>query len=114
VSLKEETEAQESARAAGGKMDSKDSQAPKTPTTPTSTGSDPASDAAARLHRPIMQSMPDTRAQSFDEIYGPPENFLEIEVSPPLPSRLPGGPYDSSAPWKNCAALTRPASLRHV
>jgi sorting nexin-3/12 len=24
-----------------------------------------------------------TRAQSFDEIYGPPENFLEVEVSPP-------------------------------
>jgi hypothetical protein len=32
-------------------------------------------------HRPILQSMPDTRHQSFDEIYGPPENFLEIEVS---------------------------------
>ena len=31
-------------------------------------------------HRPIMQSLPDTRQQSFDEIYGPPENFLEIEV----------------------------------
>lgn len=32
-----------------------------------------------------MQSMPDTRSQSFDELYGPPENFLEIEVnrSPP-------------------------------
>jgi sorting nexin-3/12 len=28
-----------------------------------------------------MQAMPDTRQQSFDEIYGPPENFLEIEVS---------------------------------
>lgn len=27
-----------------------------------------------------MQAMPDTRQQSFDEIYGPPENFLEIEV----------------------------------
>ena len=27
-----------------------------------------------------MQSLPDTRQQSFDEIYGPPENFLEIEV----------------------------------
>ncbi|KAF3065398.1 hypothetical protein CFAM422_009859 [Trichoderma lentiforme] len=35
------------------------------------------------LHRPIMQSMPDTRQQSFDEIYGPPENFLEIEVRNP-------------------------------
>lgn len=33
------------------------------------------------LHRPIMQAMPDTRQQSFDEIYGAPENFLEIEVS---------------------------------
>lgn len=27
-----------------------------------------------------MSSLPDTRTQSFDEIYGPPENFLEIEV----------------------------------
>lgn len=27
-----------------------------------------------------MQSMPDARLQSYDEIYGPPENFLEIEV----------------------------------
>ena len=28
-----------------------------------------------------MQSIPDARQQTFDEIYGPPENFLEIEVS---------------------------------
>ena len=28
-----------------------------------------------------MQAMPDSRSQSFEEIYGPPENFLEIEVS---------------------------------
>lgn len=27
-----------------------------------------------------MQAMPDNRQQSFDEIYGAPENFLEIEV----------------------------------
>lgn len=31
-----------------------------------------------------MSSLPDTRQQSFDEIYGPPENFLEIEVCFPL------------------------------
>jgi len=30
-----------------------------------------------------MQAMPETRQQSFDEIYGPPENFLEIEVKDP-------------------------------
>jgi hypothetical protein len=30
-----------------------------------------------------MQAMPDARQQSFEEIYGPPENFLEIEVSIP-------------------------------
>jgi hypothetical protein len=30
-----------------------------------------------------MQAMPDSRQQSFEEIYGPPENFLEIEVCPP-------------------------------
>ncbi|KAK2673021.1 Phox homology [Fusarium oxysporum f. sp. vasinfectum] len=34
----------------------------------------------SQFHRPILQSMPDTRQQSFDEIYGPPENFLEIET----------------------------------
>lgn len=27
-----------------------------------------------------MQSLPDARQQTFEEIYGPPENFLEIEV----------------------------------
>jgi hypothetical protein len=30
-----------------------------------------------------MQSIPDSRSQTFEEIYGPPENFLEIEVSHP-------------------------------
>jgi hypothetical protein len=53
---------------------------PTSPTSPTAS----AAAAAARLHRPIMQSLPDTRQQSFDEIYGPPENFLEIEVRQPL------------------------------
>ena len=33
-----------------------------------------------------MQAMPDARQQSFEEIYGPPENFLEIEVSSAIPS----------------------------
>lgn len=28
-----------------------------------------------------MQSVPESRQQTFEEIYGPPENFLEIEVS---------------------------------
>ncbi|KAJ6442392.1 major facilitator superfamily transporter protein [Purpureocillium lavendulum] len=42
-----------------------------------------ASPPSPNLHRPIMQAMPDTRQQSFDEIYGPPENFLEIEVRNP-------------------------------
>src|SRR5271169_4704839 len=28
-----------------------------------------------------MQAMPDARQQSFEEIYGPPEHFLEIEVT---------------------------------
>ena len=53
------------------------------PTSPTSPTSSEAAAAAARLHRPILQSLPDTRQQSFDEIYGPPENFLEIEVRKP-------------------------------
>ncbi|KAM7205676.1 hypothetical protein V8F33_001002, partial [Rhypophila sp. PSN 637] len=55
---------------------------PTSPTSPTDKAAAAAA-AAARLHRPIMQSMPDTRQQSFDEIYGPPENFLEIEVRNP-------------------------------
>lgn len=28
-----------------------------------------------------MQAVPESRQQTFEEIYGPPENFLEIEVS---------------------------------
>ena len=57
----------------------------KSPTSPPLSPSsmEQAQAAAARLHRPILQSMPDTRQQSFDEIYGPPENFLEIEVRSP-------------------------------
>ena len=39
-----------------------------------------------------MQALPDARQQSFEEIYGPPENFLEIEVRghnlSPLPAFL--------------------------
>ncbi len=35
-----------------------------------------------------MQAMPDARQQSFEEIYGPPENFLEIEVCVASPSML--------------------------
>ncbi|KAF7558517.1 hypothetical protein G7046_g5642 [Stylonectria norvegica] len=46
-------------------------------------GPEPSSPGSRDLHRPILQSMPDTRQQSFDEIYGPPENFLEIEVRNP-------------------------------
>lgn len=28
----------------------------------------------------IMQAVPESRQQTFEELYGPPENFLEIEV----------------------------------
>jgi hypothetical protein len=43
------------------------------------------------INTATMQAMPDARQQSFEEIYGPPENFLEIEV------RAPRSP-DSSIP----------------
>ncbi|KAF1983752.1 Phox-like protein [Aulographum hederae CBS 113979] len=33
-----------------------------------------------------MQSLPDSRQQSYEEIYGAPENFLEIEVRNPQTS----------------------------
>ena len=59
-------------------------------TPPLSSPSSPSSPSSATQqqqqqmhHRPLLQSMPDTRTQSFDEIYGPPENFLEIEVRSP-------------------------------
>ena len=44
-----------------------------------------------------MQALPESRTQTFEEIYGPPENFLEIEVriSPLLPAQ--GKPHRSCA-----------------
>jgi sorting nexin-3/12 len=36
-----------------------------------------------------MQSLPDARTQSFEELYGPPENFLEIEVSATRRAEVP-------------------------
>jgi hypothetical protein len=50
-----------------------------------------------------MQAMPDSRQQSFEEIYGPPENFLEIEVSSQSPSPAPnrGLPPLSLSPKNN-------------
>ncbi|KAK2600944.1 hypothetical protein N8I77_010438 [Diaporthe amygdali] len=56
------------------------------PLSPTSPGPTTPKGPISRFQKPIMQSMsslPDTRQQSFDEIYGPPENFLEIEVRNP-------------------------------
>ncbi|KAM3545494.1 hypothetical protein ARSEF1564_001656 [Beauveria bassiana] len=53
---------------------------PSTSSPPAGTSPPPKS---PDLHRPIMQALPDHRQQSFDEIYGPPENFLEIEVRNP-------------------------------
>ncbi|KAM0325095.1 hypothetical protein ACHAQA_007634 [Verticillium albo-atrum] len=46
-------------------------------------GAESPSSPTSPFHRPILQAMPDNRQQSFDEIYGPPENFLEIEVRNP-------------------------------
>ncbi|KAL8627915.1 hypothetical protein Q9189_006366 [Teloschistes chrysophthalmus] len=40
-----------------------------------------------------MQAMPDARQQSFEEIYGPPENFLEIEVKNPQTHGTQRGMY---------------------
>jgi len=39
-----------------------------------------------------MQSLPESRTQSFEELYGPPENFLEIEVPPPSSPSAPERP----------------------
>ncbi|CAO2657737.1 Nn.00g038630.m01.CDS01 [Neocucurbitaria sp. VM-36] len=40
-----------------------------------------------------MQSLPDARSQSFEELYGPPENFLEIEVRNPMTHGVGRGMY---------------------
>jgi len=40
-----------------------------------------------------MQSLPDARTQSFEELYGPPENFLEIEVCNPMTHGMGRGMY---------------------
>ncbi|OTA58654.1 Phox-like protein [Hypoxylon sp. EC38] len=60
---------------------------PAAPKSPNQTSTSPTTATSPRgmagLTRPILQSMPDTRQQSFEEIYGPPENFLEIEVRNP-------------------------------
>ncbi|OCK83157.1 Phox-like protein [Lepidopterella palustris CBS 459.81] len=40
-----------------------------------------------------MQSLPDARSQSFEELYGPPENFLEIEVKNPQTHGVGRGMY---------------------
>ncbi|KAK5999021.1 Sorting nexin-3 [Cladobotryum mycophilum] len=53
----------------------------------------PPASRSPDLHRPILQSMPDTRQQTFDEIYGPPENFLEIEVRNPRTHGMGRGMY---------------------
>ncbi|OAR02008.1 hypothetical protein LLEC1_02327 [Akanthomyces lecanii] len=52
-------------------------------TSPPPAGTSTSPPTSPNLHRPIMQAMPDNRQQSFDEIYGAPENFLEIEVRNP-------------------------------
>ena len=41
----------------------------------------------------MLSSMPDTRQQTFEEIYGPPENFLEIEVRQPRTHGMGRGMY---------------------
>lgn len=38
-------------------------------------------DGTQSYYPTTMQSVPESRQQTFEEIYGPPENFLEIEVS---------------------------------
>jgi sorting nexin-3/12 len=51
--------------------------------------------------------MPESRTQTFEEIYGPPENFLEIEVSTPqcscqtiptIPASVPQAPSQNPPP----------------
>ncbi|KAF3802302.1 Sorting nexin-3 [Colletotrichum gloeosporioides] len=81
--VKTDSGGQNAARATGAE--------PSSPTSPT--GSQAGSQASPRFHRPIMQAMPDTRQQSFDEIYGPPENFLEIEVRNPRTHGMGRGMY---------------------
>jgi hypothetical protein len=70
-----------------------------------------------------MQSVPESRTQTFEEIYGPPENFLEIEVSRsqcrrtlcPGRCHFPGGlvpTYPSSTSLNSHAPHPSPSTKR--
>ena len=50
--------------------------------------------------RPNMQAMPDSRQQTFEEIYGPPENFLEVEVGLSISYPILGSRYSTMAELK--------------
>ncbi|KAL2272120.1 hypothetical protein FJTKL_08207 [Diaporthe vaccinii] len=84
------------------------------PISPTSPGPATAPKGpVSRFQKPVMQSMsslPDTRQQSFDEIYGPPENFLEIEVCSPPPS--PACP--TAFGLMRCRVTTLPGPAKHA
>jgi hypothetical protein len=59
-----------------------------------------------------MQSLPDARQQTFEEIYGPPENFLEIEVRLLLTEDLLAAViYLDPYPVQNCTILDPRLSL---
>lgn len=44
-----------------------------------------------------MQSLPDSRAQTYEELYGPPENFLEIEVRSQKKTPAPTATFPESS-----------------
>lgn len=55
-----------------------------------------------------MQAIPDSRSQSFEELYGPPENFLEIEVRSPC--RLSPAPANTQHGGRGFKSITSPHS----
>ncbi|PQE06162.1 sorting nexin-3 protein [Rutstroemia sp. NJR-2017a BBW] len=79
---------------------------PTTPASPTSPNRSTLPSAVA-----AMQAMPDSRQQSFEEIYGPPENFLEIEVVDPQTHGIGRNMYTDYE--INCSTNIPAFKLRH-
>ncbi|KAM3068281.1 Sorting nexin-3 [Clarireedia jacksonii] len=79
------------------------------PTSP----ADPTSPSRSTLPSAVaaMQAMPDSRQQSFEELYGPPENFLEIEVVDPQTHGIGRNMYTDYE--INCSTNIPAFKLRH-
>jgi len=59
------------------------------PTQNTSTSPTASTAKSTDRHHANLTTLPEARQQSYEEIYGPPENLLEIEVRPSFETAAP-------------------------